>query len=159
MSTWPVRAELRAVQSDDPAALTLLTAARAEIDARQANEELSGVSTRRPVAEAMNDDREILVAYAGGLPVGLAALRTFGPGIGEIKRMYVDPAYRGAGVARRLLQSLEQRAREYGFELVRLDTHDRLTEANRLYRASGYREIDDYNGNPRANRWFEKSLA
>jgi hypothetical protein len=42
---------------------------------------------------------------------------------------------------------------------VRLDTHDRLTEANLLYRSTGYREIDDYDGNPRANRWYEKLLA
>jgi hypothetical protein len=32
-------------------------------------------------------------------------------------------------------------------------------EANRLYRSSGYLEIDDYNGNPRANRWFGKRLG
>jgi Acetyltransferase (GNAT) family len=68
-------------------------------------------------------------------------------------------AHRGAGVARELLEALEKRARERGLDAVRLDTHERLTEANGLYRSMGYREIDDYNGNPSANRRFEKVLA
>jgi hypothetical protein len=60
-----VEFELRSVGPGDPAALTLLAAARAEIDGRRANAE-SGASTRRPVAEAMKDDREILVAARVG---------------------------------------------------------------------------------------------
>jgi GNAT superfamily N-acetyltransferase len=149
--------QLREVGPDDPAALTLLRAARVEIMARKAED--SGGKPRKPVGEAMRTDSDILVAYAGAEPVGLAALRTFSPGIGEIKRMYVVPAHRGSGVARQLLEELERRAREHGFARVRLDTHDRLSEANRLYRSAGYREIPDYNANPRANRWFEKFLA
>jgi GNAT superfamily N-acetyltransferase len=70
--------------------------------------------------------------------------------------MYVVPEYRGAGVAKRILDALEQLARERGFEAVRLDTQERLGQANRLCRVAGYREIEDYNGNPSANRWFEK---
>lgn len=73
--------------------------------------------------------------------------------------MYVAPANRGSGVATRLLEELENRARVHGFELVMLDTRDRLAEAIRIYRAAGYREIPDYNGNPPVNRWFEKRLA
>ncbi len=42
--------------------------------------------------------------------------------------------------------------------MLRLDTHERLGDADSLYRALGYREIEDYKGNPSANRWFEKSL-
>jgi putative acetyltransferase len=97
--------EVRSVGPDDPAALELIAAGRDEIDARQANAE-SGTSTRRPVAEAMKDDREILVAYAGEEPIGLVSLRACGPGIGEIKRMYVRPTYRGAGVAKRSVREV-----------------------------------------------------
>jgi hypothetical protein len=42
---------------------------------------------------------------------------------------------------------------------VRLDTNARLTEANRMYTEDGYRRIEDYNSNPRADRWYEKLLA
>ena len=73
--------------------------------------------------------------------------------------MYVVPDYRGAGVAGRILEELEQRARQHGVRAIRLDTNARLSEANRMYREAGYREIEDYNSNPRADRWYEKSLA
>jgi hypothetical protein len=33
-----------------------------------------------------------------------------------------------------------------------------MPEAQALYRSSGYREVDDYNGNPWAAVWFEKRL-
>ena len=89
----------------------------------------------------------------------MGALRLVGTGTAEIKRMFVFPHYRGAGVAGRILEELEQRARQHGVRAVRLDTNARLTEANRMYREAGYREIDDYNSNPRADRWYEKSLA
>jgi hypothetical protein len=45
------------------------------------------------------------------------------------------------------------------FQMVGLDTHDRMAEADGLYRYAGYREIGDYNSNPSANRWFDKALA
>jgi GNAT superfamily N-acetyltransferase len=151
--------ELRAVTADDPAVDALVTALRDEVDARRAHADESAGELRRPVAEAVKGDGLILVAYAGREPVGIAALRALDSSTGEIKRMYVDPAHRGDGVGRLLLAELERRARERGFDAVRLDTHDRLSEANGLYRAMGYRRIDDYNGNPSANRWFEKPLA
>jgi GNAT superfamily N-acetyltransferase len=148
--------ELRGVAWDDSDAVALVAAAGAEIDARHAYE---GSRRRAKDPERMKDDNDILVAYADDRPVGIGCLRTFGPGIGEIKRMYVVPEQRRNGVARQLLDALEARARDHGFEVVRLDTHDRLPEAIRLYRSAGYREIDDYNSNPRSNRWYEKPLA
>lgn len=99
-----------------------------------------------------------LVAQILGKPAGCGALRTFSPGIGEIKRMWVSPEVRGLGVGRKLLETLEQAARERNLRAVRLDTHSSLAEALSLYRASGYREILPYNDNPYAHRWFEKAL-
>jgi hypothetical protein len=40
-----------------------------------------------------------------------------------------------------------------------LDTNESLREALKLYRCSGYREIDRYNDNPYAHHWFEKALT
>jgi GNAT superfamily N-acetyltransferase len=73
--------------------------------------------------------------------------------------MYVMPAYRGAGIAGKILEELEQRTRDRGVRAVRPDTNARLTEANRMYREAGYSRIEDYNSNPRADRWYEKLLA
>jgi ribosomal protein S18 acetylase RimI-like enzyme len=100
-----------------------------------------------------------LVAQIFGEPAGCGALRTFSPGIGEIKRMWVSPEVRGLGVGRRLLESLERCAMERKLRLVRLDTHSCLEAALQLYRTSGYREIPQYNDNPYAHHWFEKALG
>jgi hypothetical protein len=42
--------------------------------------------------------------------------------------------------------------------VVRLDTNGALTEAIALYARSGYAEIERYNDNPYAQRFFEKPL-
>jgi DNA-binding MarR family transcriptional regulator/GNAT superfamily N-acetyltransferase len=100
----------------------------------------------------------LLMAQLFGEPVGCGALRAFAPGIGEIKRMWVLPAMRGLGVARRLLGELERLARRRRMRAVRLDTNSALTNAIRMYRAAGYREIARFNDNPYAHHWFEKTL-
>jgi DNA-binding MarR family transcriptional regulator/GNAT superfamily N-acetyltransferase len=99
-----------------------------------------------------------LLVSSRGLPRGCGAVKTLSPGIGEIKRMWIHPELRGAGVGRRLLEALEASSSELGHHTVRLDTSERLGEARALYRAAGYREIPAYNDNPYAQHWFEKRL-
>jgi ribosomal protein S18 acetylase RimI-like enzyme len=80
--------------------------------------------------------------------------------VAEIKRMWVDPAARGAGVGRGLLTGLEAAAAaDLGARTVRLDTAASLTEALGLYRSAGYREIAAYNDNPYAAHWLERTLV
>lgn len=99
-----------------------------------------------------------LVANLFGEAVGCGGIRTFAPRIGEIKRLWVSPEVRGLGVGRKLLEGLERAARKRKMGAVRLDTHESLTEAQSLYRNSGYREIERFNDNAYAHHWFEKSL-
>jgi DNA-binding MarR family transcriptional regulator/GNAT superfamily N-acetyltransferase len=101
----------------------------------------------------------MLIARLFGDPVGCGAIRTLGPGIGEIKRMWISPQVRGLGVGRRLLEELERAAIGRKLRIVRLDTNASLAEALRLYHASGYREIPRYNDNRYAQHWFEKTLG
>jgi hypothetical protein len=75
---------------------------------------------------------------------------------GEIKRLYVAPGARRQGVARALLAAVERSARELGYRSVVLDTAGPLTEALRLYDASGYAPVPPFNANPHAAHWFEK---
>lgn len=100
----------------------------------------------------------LLIAHLSGSAVGCAGLRTLGPGVGEIKRMWVAPDARGLGLGRRFLAELEQLARRRGMRALRLDTHSSLSEALELYRSSGYCEIARFNDNPYAHHWFEKVL-
>lgn len=100
-----------------------------------------------------------LVARSGSAAVGCGGVRLLDARVAELKRMYVDPSARGAGLARRLVTELEAHARSLGAQVVRLDTGRDMTPAIALYRSCGYVEIDDYNGNPDAGWWFEKQLA
>jgi GNAT superfamily N-acetyltransferase len=72
--------------------------------------------------------------------------------------MYVVPDARGKGHSRRLLAGLEDAARALGYARVRLDTGIHQPEAKRLYETSGFTEIPDYNDNPYASYWAEKTL-
>ncbi|HEU4562640.1 MAG TPA: bifunctional helix-turn-helix transcriptional regulator/GNAT family N-acetyltransferase [Longimicrobium sp.] len=100
-----------------------------------------------------------LVARLDGRPVGCGAVKAAGPGVGSIKRMWVSPAVRGAGVGRRLLLALEREAAGLGMELLRLETNRSLHEAQALYRRNGYREVPAFNDEPYAHHWFEKRIA
>lgn len=90
-----------------------------------------------------------------GRAVGTAAYRrmngepaTGGQPYGEIKRMYVDPAFRGERLGAKLLAALEQGLREEGFGLALLETGGAQTEAVRLYERAGYRPCAAFGGYP-----------
>lgn len=91
-------------------------------------------------------------------PVGCGALKNAGPGIGEIKRLWVARSARGLGIGQRILDALECQAREFGLKLLRLDTNRTLTEAQALYRKNGYCEVPPFNNDPYPHHWFEKRL-
>ena len=152
-----MKIELREVSAGDPDVLRLVEALRDEVESRGAHNRAARPGSS--LAEAVQGDCDTVLAYSDTEPVGTGALRELAPGIAEIKRMYVLLAYRGGRIAGRMLKELERRARARGFEAIRLDTHDRLVEAIGMYRGAGYREIPDYNSNPRSNCWFEKSLG
>ena len=86
----------------------------------------------------------LMARDSAGKPVGCGALRALGDGAAEIKRMYVRPYARGAGLGRRLLEALEGEARSRGFDPCRLETGDLQHEAIALYRAAGYHEIEPW---------------
>jgi GNAT superfamily N-acetyltransferase len=102
-----------------------------------------------------------LVARIADRSVGCGAVRELEPGVGEVKRMFVEPSCRGRGIARQILMALEAAARASGYLALRLETGTRQPEAIRLYRSAGYREIPlygEYVGNLRS-LCFEKQLA
>ena len=102
---------------------------------------------------------EFLVGLLDGEIVAIGGLRRAGPGKAEIKRMRVAPHFQRRGFGRRILERLEQRARELGYEMLGLDTTVGQTAAQALYRAYGYREI----GRTRFGRFdvilFEKRIS
>ncbi|MFF1319899.1 MULTISPECIES: bifunctional helix-turn-helix transcriptional regulator/GNAT family N-acetyltransferase [unclassified Streptomyces] len=109
--------------------------------------------------EVSGDAGAFFVAYEEDRPVGCGALRRLEPGVGEIRHVWVHPSARRLGLARRLLDALEQEAVARHLNVVRLDTHAALTEAQAMYRACGYTAIPAYDDNVYASHWFEKRLA
>ena len=99
-----------------------------------------------------------LLATLHGEPVGCGALKCHA-NYGEIKRMWVRASSRGLGLGKRILQHLESLARKRRIPLLRLETNKALTEAQALYRSSGYREVRRFNDEPYAHHWFEKALT
>lgn len=91
--------------------------------------------------------------------VGCGGVRRLDSGDAEIKRMWIDPAWRGLGLGGRMLAELERRALALGHGRVVLDTNESLTEAIALYRRHGYEPIDRYSDNPYAHHWFAKRLG
>lgn len=100
-----------------------------------------------------------LVALSDGLPLGCVALKGNSGEVGEIKRLWIAPAARGLGLARRLMDRAETEARALGHTTLRLDTNRTLTEAIALYRRLGWHEIPAFNAEPYAHHWFEKRLS
>ncbi len=76
--------------------------------------------------------------------VGLASMRRIDQKIGEIKRMYVRPEFRGKGLGKELLESLINKARDLEFSKLRLDTGPFMKEAQGLYKSIGFNEIGPY---------------
>jgi len=78
----------------------------------------------------------------------------------EVKRMYVVPALRGRGLARRMLAHLEQDAARAGHEVMILETGTAQPEAIALYESSGYTPIPSfgYYRDAPLNRCFAKPL-
>ncbi len=151
--------EIEIVDPDSPEARACIEAYFAELRARFDG----GFDPARSVSADRNElvppAGAFLVARIDGRAVGCGALKLGAGDTGEIKRMWVDAAARGQGVARRLLAALESQAAAMGVRRLRLDTNRALTEARAMYLRSGYAEIAAYNDNPYAHHWFEKTLA
>jgi GNAT superfamily N-acetyltransferase len=100
-----------------------------------------------------------VVAYLRGEAIGCGALKHHPGSVSDIKRMWIAESARGLGVGRRLLERLEQLAREHGSQDARLETSDVLAEAVALYRSAGYHDVSPFNEEPFADRWFAKRLG
>lgn len=100
-----------------------------------------------------------LLALEEGVPVGCGLWIRLGPGVAEIRHLWVAPEARGLGLGRKLLGRLEVDAAARGITTVRLGTHPLLTEALALYRTAGYDDIGGYSDIPYNQLAFEKALV
>jgi len=108
------------------------------------------------------EDVVFLVARLDGSACGCAALWGRKGDYGEIKRIWVDPARRGSGIARQLLQTLEDEARVLGLRHLRLETGIRQPEALALFASHAFVRRGPFGAYPADDPFsvfMEKSLA
>lgn len=87
----------------------------------------------------------LFIAYVDSAVAGCVALRPLSDGTAEMKRLYVRPSYRSAGVGKYLVDAVIAAARQADFPALRLDTLASMTSAQALYRKLGFVETAPYN--------------
>ena len=143
--------ELRPATRTDPAVVALTTAQQAELAAIYGEDQ--------PLV-ALHPDIEFIVLLVDSTPTGCVGLQPISAGLGEIKRMYVEPSSRGWGLSRLLLTSVESQALAQGLTTLRVETGTQQHEAVALYTRHGYTPIPPYLPfeNEPASRCFAKDL-
>lgn len=118
--------------------------------------QLDAVSlTGQPILEYVDDHLEdltrlqppdgiIYLLVVEGDIAGMGAIRKLSEEIGEIKRMYIRPLYRGRGYGTQMLNNLLEKGREFGCSLVVLETSKFMTVAQHIYRSAGFSEREEY---------------
>ena len=134
------RARLRAVAYDDPVAQALIGRVQQEYVQRYGGPDGAVVDA----AEFAPPAGLFLVAEVDGVPAGCGAWRVHAPGVVEVKRVYVDPAFRRRGLARRLMSALEESAASAGHTAVVLNSGGRQPEALALYAGLGYTPVPGF---------------
>ena len=104
-------------------------------------------------------DGRLLLAVENDQVAGCIALRKIGEGIGEMKRLYVRPEFRGKGLGRTLIETIIEAARDLGYRRLRLDTlPGKMDQAIAMYRSLGFKDIERYYNNPYETAAFMELL-
>jgi ribosomal protein S18 acetylase RimI-like enzyme len=129
--------------ADSPDAAALVLELEAHLETHYPVESRRGFSVDRLVAEGVR----FFVLRVDGRPAGCGGIllvegaASGGPAYGEVKRMYVRPAYRGLGLGERILGRLGDEARAHGLSVLRLETGVHQRAAIALYERVGFRRI------------------
>ena len=95
-------------------------------------------------------DGRLLLAMDGDAAAGCIALRRFDGEAGEVKRLYVRPAWRGHGLGDRMAGAIVEAARAIGYRRLLLDTLAHMKSAQAVYARAGFVETAPYYHNPLA---------
>jgi putative acetyltransferase len=100
-------------------------------------------------------DRKILggcgIYPSNGLPNGYA----------ELVRFFLHPEARGLGIGKELMHLCEQKAKEFGYTHLYLESFPEMQAAVHLYKSASYKHLSNSLGNTghfACNVWMEKAL-
>jgi len=133
---------IRAVDPRGADALALLAQAAAE--ARALDPELFTGDSPPPSNPPAGEGDIYLVARDGGVPVACGALRRLDATSAEVRRMFVVERARRRGLARTMLDALEQAAIDLGYDTLLLETGFRQQAAMALYESAGFTRIPPF---------------
>lgn len=104
--------------------------------------------------------KHVVVAYEEGQAVGCGAMKEFEKTVIEFKRMFVPLNKRGKGIAKGVLDELQNWTKELGYKKCVLETGDKMPEAISLYIKSGFKIIPNYGQytNIKSSICFEKEI-
>jgi GNAT superfamily N-acetyltransferase len=142
---------------DSPDAIALIEELEAHLAPQYPSESRHGLSVERLIAESV----AFFVVRYDGSPAACGGIKLVGTEFGELKRMYVRPAFRGLGLAKALVERLAVHACEHGVSRLRLETGIHQREAIGLYEGMGFHGIPPfppYLPDP-LSLFFEKPLS
>lgn len=87
---------------------------------------------------------DVILICENDTPVACGAFKYYEEGVAEVKRVFVRKEFRGQGISKLVMQQLEEKAREQGFDSLILETGKPLAAAIGLYSSLGYQVIDNY---------------
>jgi putative acetyltransferase len=122
---------------DTPDAAALVNELESHLSLIYPQESRHGLS----VEKLVRDGVAFFVARVDGQPAGCGGVLLVDGQYGELKRMYVRPAFRRAGLGKLILTHLADYTRQRGVDLLRLETGVHQVEAIRLYERFGFRRI------------------
>ncbi|MBA4137783.1 MAG: N-acetyltransferase [Opitutus sp.] len=128
---------------DSPDASTLIGELQAHLESFYPPESRHGFSVERLIADGV----AFYVLRVDGAPAGCGGIKLYGdavPAFGELKRMFVRPAFRGRGFGELLVARLADHALRHGITLLRLETGIHQQAAIRLYERVGFRHIPPF---------------
>ncbi len=97
---------------------------------------------------------QLLLAFVGEQAVACAALRPLPNSLCEMKRLYVQPAFRSQGLGKKLAERIIAEARSIGYSRMRLDTLSWMGAAIHLYETLGFSRCGAYYETPLADTVF-----
>jgi len=88
--------------------------------------------------------KNVILAYENNTLLGCGAIKEYDTNYMEIKRLYVVPEHRGKGIANKIVDALENWAKEIGYTKFVLVMGLNQPEAQALYAKIGYTLTSDF---------------
>ncbi|MCG7843949.1 MAG: GNAT family N-acetyltransferase [Methanomassiliicoccales archaeon] len=108
-----------------------------------------------PQEEFLVPGAAFMIVRSDGRPVGCGAIKPWDERTAEVKRVFVIPSLRRRDIGRSIMEELESKAREMGYQRLFLETADRQRDALEMYSRLGYVRIPCKGG----KHWKEWSVC